>query len=410
MEQVAFLFSNAFHIYIVFRFANRIFLTYTSSKKSLFAAICYYILNSLCSLYLGIPILNLLSSIIGLCFLVIPCSDRWIKRIFFVMLITSIGYVCDVLFYTLFNNPGYLLTIGIITNFILFIVELGIETFFYGKFKSNFEKKEWGALFCIPIGSMLMLFILDMTYGIPQSLRLLCAIVCFLINIIIFHFYDTLSSYYDQLLIAHQNEHHIELYKNKIVTVETTEKQMNSFRHDLNNHISIIKEMAKQENNSNIIMYLDNMLNSTFVENNRVFTRHKDFNLLVNYLYDKAVASAIEPIIEINIPNTLQCNIYDINIILSNLFDNALEACTLTSEKVLKLSIKYSKGIFQIAMKNSHCNSFKMIKNTYVSTKPNSELHGYGLKNIEWIVKKYHGNVEYEHNDHMFFAKVIMYI
>lgn len=144
MEQVAFLFSNAFHIYIVFRFANRIFLTYTSSKKSLFAAICYYILNSLCSLYLGIPILNLLSSIIGLCFLVIPCSDRWIKRIFFVMLITSIGYVCDVLFYTLFNNPGYLLTIGIITNFILFIVELGIETFFYGKFKSNFEKKEWG--------------------------------------------------------------------------------------------------------------------------------------------------------------------------------------------------------------------------------------------------------------------------
>ena len=118
-------------------------------------------------------------------------------------------------------------------------------------------------------------------------------------------------------------------------------------------------------------MYLDNMLNSTFVENNRVFTRHKDFNLLVNYLYDKAVASAIEPIIEINIPNTLQCNIYDINIILSNLFDNALEACTLTSEKVLKLSIKYSKGIFQIAMKNSHCNSFKMVKNTYVSTKPN---------------------------------------
>lgn len=106
----------------------------------------------------------------------------------------------------------------------------------------------------------------------------------------------------------------------------------------------------------------------------------------------------------------IQCNIYDINIILSNLFDNALEACTLTSEKVLKLSIKYSKGIFQIAMENSHCNSFKMVKNTYVSTKPNSELHGYGLKNIEWIVKKYHGNVEYEHNDYMFFAKVIMYI
>ena len=165
MEQVAFLFSNAFHVYVVFRFARKIFLTYPKYQLALMAAIGYYVLNSFCALYFGIPILNLLSSVVGLFLLVIPCSDRWIKRIFFVVLITSIGYVCDVLIYTVFNNPGYLLSIGVITNFILLVVELGLEAIFYGKFKSDFEKKEWMILCSVPVGSIFMLFILDMAHG-----------------------------------------------------------------------------------------------------------------------------------------------------------------------------------------------------------------------------------------------------
>ena len=410
MEKVAFLFSNAFHVYVVFRFARKIFLTYPKYQIALMAAIGYYVLNSFCALYFGIPILNLISSVVGLFLLVMPCSDRWIKRIFFVVLITSIGYVCDVLIYTVFNNPGYLLSIGVITNFILLVVELGLEAIFFGKFKSDFGKKEWMILCSVPVGSIFVLFILDMDHGTSQGLCLICAIVCLLINIIIFRFYDTLSSYYDQILIAHQNDYHLKMYENKIVAVEAIEKQMNSFRHDLNNHISALKEMARDGNNLNIVSFLDNMSDSLFVKNNAVFTRHKDFNLLVNYLYDKAVLNGLNPVIDIDIPITLQCNIYDMNIILSNLFDNAIEAALVTNDKIIKLSIKYKKGIFCIKISNSHNNIIKKNNKLLATTKLNSDLHGYGLKNTKRIVEKYHGSLEYKYDNHMFFTTVIVFI
>lgn len=410
MEQITFLLSNAFHVYVVFRFARNIFLTYPSPKKAFIAAICYYILNSFCAIYFGLPLLNLVSSIVGLVILTIPCKDHWIKKIFFVILITSLGYVCDVLIYTYVNNPGYLLSIGIITNFILFTFEIVLETFFYGKLKNNFEKKEWIILCGVPLGSIFMLFILDMDHGTSQSLCLICALVCLLINIIIFRFYDTLSSYYDQILIAHENEYHLKLYENKMVAVEAAEKQMNSFRHDLNNHISVLREMARDGNNQNIVSFLKNMSESMCVDNSIIFTRHKDFNLLLNYLCDKAVLNGIQPEIKIDIPNTLPCNIYDMNIILSNLFDNAIEASRITKEKVIKVSMKYAKGILCIKISNSHSNLIKKNNAYFITTKSNSKVHGYGINNVKRILEKYNGNIEIEHDDYMFAVTAIMYI
>ena len=410
MDQIAFLFSNAFHVYVIYRFASRIFLDYPSYKKSVIAAVVYYVLNTFCALYLGIPILNLITSILGLCFLVIPCNDLWVKRVFFVILITSIGFVCDVMVYSFVNNPGYLLSIGILTNFVLFILEIILETIFDGKYKTNFEKKEWIVLCSVPIGSVVMLFILDMNKEIPQSICLICSIICFLINIIIFRLYDTLSSYYEQLILAQQNELQLHLYENKIKAVESTEKYMNSYRHDLNNHLSMLRQMAKQEDSEKILHFLDELSTDMFKENKRIFTKHQDFNLLIGYLYEKAKSLDIEPEIKMDIPSTLSCNIYDMNIIISNLFDNALEAAADTNDKKINLDIKYFKGIMQIKLVNSHNNSMHKMNDRFQSTKKDLKIHGYGIKNVEKVVEKYCGNVEFKHDDKCFVSTVIIYL
>lgn len=410
MEQISFLFSNAFHVYVIYRFANRIFLTYPSYKKSILAALSYYFLNTFCALYFGIPILNLISSILGLCLLVVPCNDQWSKRIFFIILITSVGYVCDVMTYSFIHNPGYLLSIGVLTNFILFIIELILETIFYGKYKNDFEKKEWIFLCSVPVGSIVILLILDMNHGIPQSICLICSVICLLMNIIIFRIYNTLSSYYEQLILAQQNELQLHLYKNKILAVEAAEKRMNSYRHDLNNHLSVLREMARQENNKKIISFLDELSMEVFKENKCIFTKHPEFNLLIGYLNEKAIALDIEPEINIDIPNTMECNIYDMNIIISNLFDNALEAAKDSNDKKISISIKYSKGIMQIKLVNSHNNSLHIVNDRYYSLKKNAKMHGYGIKNVERIVEKYCGNVEFKHDGKCFVATVIIYL
>ena len=99
MNTLIFLIANAFLAYIIWRFAYKIFLHYPSAKPVLYMTICYYLLNSLCTIVLNNPTLNLLSSLIGLVLITLPSTDQILKKKFFIILVTSIGFLCGVCLY-----------------------------------------------------------------------------------------------------------------------------------------------------------------------------------------------------------------------------------------------------------------------------------------------------------------------
>lgn len=98
------------------------------------------------------------------------------------------------------------------------------------------------------------------------------------------------------------------LYKDiKIKAVETAEKHMNSYWHDLNKYLSVLRDMARQEKNEKILYFLDELSMDIFKENKCIFTKHQVFNLLIGYLYKNANSLDIDPEINIDISNTLAC-------------------------------------------------------------------------------------------------------
>lgn len=104
--------------------------------------ILYYLLNSLCIIIFKNPGINLLSSLIGLALMTIPGKDKIIKKLFFIILVTSTGLVWDILIYALINKPDSLNTVGIITNVSLFVVEIFFETIFFHPYNNEMKKKE----------------------------------------------------------------------------------------------------------------------------------------------------------------------------------------------------------------------------------------------------------------------------
>ena len=130
METLIFLISNAFLAYIIWRFAYKLFLHYDSIRPAVYMTIRYYLINSFCTIVLNNPTINLLSSLIGLLLIALPCKDRLIKKIFFIILVTSIGFVWDVLMYAFINRPDSLNAVRIIANLSLFVVEIIFETIF----------------------------------------------------------------------------------------------------------------------------------------------------------------------------------------------------------------------------------------------------------------------------------------
>ena len=94
---------------------------------------------------------------------------------------------------------------------------------------------------------------------------------------------------------------------------------------------------------------------------------------------------------------------YELNIILCNLLENAIEAAKDSRKKYLSVSILEKKGMLMIHMTNSYSGEY------HITSKKGSG-HGYGLKNVKNIVEKHQGNVETSYDGKEFQANVMLYL
>lgn len=88
----------------------------------------------------------------------------------------------------------------------------------------------------------------------------------------------------------------------------------------------------------------------------------------------------------------------DIFCVLSNLIDNAIEAQTFVDNKRVEVFIDENEDVCSLKIYNNITDDMaKSFKNdTLFNThKKDKMVHGYGLKNVNDVVKKYNGRIKY---------------
>ena len=97
----------------------------------------------------------------------------------------------------------------------------------------------------------------------------------------------------------------------------------------------------------------------------------------------------------------------DVTIVLGNLIDNAMEACIQMpeSERWVSIQILYSQGILSIAIINPS-RPVQIVGGQITTTKPDSLLHGFGLRNVEDILDKYQAEYTFSFEDGRFIFTV----
>lgn len=210
------------------------------------------------------------------------------------------------------------------------------------------------------------------------------------------------SSYYKNLkLFEIQYEH-----------LHSVIESMRHSRHDFHHHMNVLLSLLENEENTKAIDYLRSYQKAEEHRSYKKYCEHTISNSIFQYFSDKASYQKILLEIEASVPDKLPFEDIDISIIINNLLENGLEACSHVH------SLAKRKIVFHLSYFN-HCLVFTMDNTyngspltstdigTYLSTKPGHTA--LGLSSIHNIAEKYNGTAKFEPKKNLFCSSVLLY-
>ena len=177
-------------------------------------------------------------------------------------------------------------------------------------------------------------------------------------------------------------------------------KKMRAQSHDFKNHLLCLQALVrdKESGQSSTSQYIDELLSNA--DGSEQYTEIQNESLRA-IIINTAVAckeAGTEFRVQIEYSDFSFMSFSDISILFSNALDNAMEA----SNRFIELKILRKGEMIFVQVVNSKCNEIKMNNGKLISTKPDFENHGIGLKNMERVVNKYEGNITVDYDEFEF--------
>ena len=123
----------------------------------------------------------------------------------------------------------------------------------------------------------------------------------------------------------------------------------------------------------------------------------------------RAEALHCETTVDIVVPRDSFMNDFDLNIILSNLLDNALEAARKTQNGTMDLILCGGEGYLQIDLENASAKPLLLTDGRARTDKEDLKSHGRGLRIVRQIVEKYDGMMRVENREGSVTVRVVLF-
>lgn len=272
-----------------------------------------------------------------------------------------------------------------------------------------FDRKQTVLLLVIPAMSVIVLCVLMLEDASKRFALLICGCML-MINISVFYLYHILIENYIHVRENDVYKQQTYAYQNQLEVIMESRNRVRALRHDMKNHILALQVLVQREEKEEANQYLDAMKNYMTNPQEYVKTGNDTVDSLLNYKLQKAneVLNQVET--KISIPEQLRLRSFDLNVLLGNLLDNAIDASMQTEEKKLKITLKLDKGILFLNICNS-CQRIADGRNDFwETTKEDKVNHGIGLKNVRGIVEKYHGEITFSYENDSVETDVMMYV
>lgn len=199
-----------------------------------------------------------------------------------------------------------------------------------------------------------------------------------------------------RLSLLKQEEDSLSQY---VAEAKTRYEKTKSFRHDIKNHITVLKKLLQDEKSEQAANYLRDMEEITETLSFPCNTNNPIVDILIGNKLGMAKNMNIDVSCSLVLP--YPCSIRDIDfvVILSNALDNAVHACKSMddSKKYIRVSGNIQGDFILIEIENS-CQKKGLFRK------------GTGLLNIQTVAEKYHGAVSIKAQDKSFFLSVLLIV
>lgn len=182
--------------------------------------------------------------------------------------------------------------------------------------------------------------------------------------------------------------------------------------HDLKNHLIILSQYITDEEKEKALEYIKSIQKPIDYFSNTVWSGNGIIDMIINYKYQICKNEKIH--IDFEIDNfsdvTLEISDNELCSCLSNLLDNAIEACKFVSpdERWIKLKVLYRSNMLYVCIKNSLKILPIKTDNKFLSTKKDNIHHGIGLESIKDIVEKYNGHINILYDDEKYIVEIVI--
>mgnify|MGYP003292538610 CR=1 FL=1 len=162
--------------------------------------------------------------------------------------------------------------------------------------------------------------------------------------------------------------------------------------HEFDNQLAAIKGMIEQGNIKELEEYVNLLEEKKPIEQATIDTKHVIVNAILNTKCEEMQSKDILFVSKINDLSELTIRDDDLVVLLSNLLNNAIEACEQSSDKIIKMKFEIEGNQIILSVKNSIVGLPTQVDGKIVTSKADHpEEHGIGLKNVEEVVEKYDG-------------------
>lgn len=163
------------------------------------------------------------------------------------------------------------------------------------------------------------------------------------------------------------------------------------FKHDLVNHMGVLRELANQKRTEEVKEYIDTIWSIQDEFDLKIHTGDSLLDVILNYYLYLAEKENIDFTVTGKLTGETGFEMFDLTTLMGNILQNAMEAAVRTTVPKIRVElIEHKREIF-LVVKNSVEKEISTSKGFLATSKKDTENHGFGLKNIVAVVHKYRG-------------------